>query len=102
MTERLPVPACETALPNIFFGPPWRQTSRYRYRAKIDGARVGVVVAARTWRFDNHALNKSDFDRLLEAKLSGKISLSWWPHVSRKKISTLTSFTATPKNCTKI
>jgi hypothetical protein len=84
MSERTPIASCETALPtilaalpNIFLGPLWRQTSRYRFRANIDGARVGVVIAARTWRFDNHALNKSDFDRLLEAKSGGKIDFAF-------------------------
>ena len=84
MSERQPIASCETALPtilaalpNMFRGPLFRQTSRYRYRAKIDGIKVGVVVAARTWRFDNHALGTSDFDRLLEYKSDGKIDFAF-------------------------
>ena len=84
MSERQPIASCETALPtilaalpNMFRGPLFRQTSRYRYRAKIDGTKVGVVVAARTWRFDNHALGTSDFDRLLEYKSDGKIDFAF-------------------------
>jgi hypothetical protein len=83
MSERQPIASGETALPvlaalpNIFGGPPWRQTSRYRYRANINGLKVGVVIAARTWRYDNHALNKSDMDLLLEYKKSGKIDAAF-------------------------
>jgi hypothetical protein len=84
MSERLPVASCETALPlilaalpNIFRGPLWRQTSGRRYRAKIDGAKVGVVIAARSWRYDNHSLWKKDYDHLLEYKSSGKIDFAF-------------------------
>jgi hypothetical protein len=84
MSERLPIASCETALPtilaalpNIFLGPPWRQTSRHRYRAKIADARVGSVIAARSWRYDNHSLWKSDYDLLLEYKSSGKIDFAF-------------------------
>ena len=99
MSERSPIASsCETALPtilaalpNMFRGPLFRPTSRHRYRAKIDGAKVGVVVAARTWRFDNNqVLIKSDFDRLLEAKSSGTIDFAFVvaAKISKENVST--------------
>jgi hypothetical protein len=99
MSERL-IALCETALlailaalPNIFRGPPWRQTSRHRYRAKIDGAKAGAVIAARSWRYDNHSLWKSDYDLLLEYKSSGKIDAAFVvaARVSKENVYTYVS-----------
>ena len=64
-------------IPEIFRCSEFYQTSRYRWLADFDGTKIGIVIATRTWRFDNHDLNKADFDRLLEAKSSGKIDVGF-------------------------
>jgi hypothetical protein len=66
------LPHWDEILPSIFSdNRRFRQTSRSRYHANIDGSRAGIVVAWRTISFDNHALGQEDFQRLLELKRNG-------------------------------
>jgi hypothetical protein len=60
-------------LSNIFTDSRFRDLSRYRLFGNIDGVKIGVVLATRSPRYDNFALNKGDMDRLLAGKRDGKI-----------------------------
>jgi hypothetical protein len=63
-------------LPNIFTDPRFRQISRFRYYAEIDGIKAGIVLA--TWtQYGNFALNRNDNDRVLTGKRNGRIDLAY-------------------------
>ncbi len=66
-----------TILPSVFTDDRFRHTGRNRLFGEIDGTRVGVVLATRSQRFDNFALNKGDFDRLIAGLREGKIDQAY-------------------------
>jgi hypothetical protein len=52
----------------------------YGWVGKIDGERIGVVVATKSQRFANstdYLLNKDDFDRLVAALNAGRLDEAW-------------------------
>ena len=64
-------------MPKIFTDTRFHQTGRSRYQVNIDGTRAGIVVAWRTAHFDNHALNVSDFEKLIELKHENKFDAAF-------------------------
>ena len=61
-------------VPTIFSGDPrWHKKGRHRYLSEFKGKKIGVVLATMAPGFDSYALNKNDYDSLLEARSSGKI-----------------------------
>jgi hypothetical protein len=60
-------------LAGMFTDPRFRELNRYRLFANIDGIKIGVVLATKSPRYDNFALNKTDMERLLAGKRNGKI-----------------------------
>ena len=67
----------ETYLSEIFADTRFREFGRYRLFGEIDGRKVGVVLATRSPRFDNYALNKADFERLIAGRRDGKIDCAF-------------------------
>jgi hypothetical protein len=59
---------------NIFTEPErWKEVGpRLRHR-ELDGVKIGVVLATQTGTFRTPALNKSEFERLRNARRDGKI-----------------------------
>jgi hypothetical protein len=77
MLTPTPTPNWNEVLPSIFSDPRFRQTSRNRWRIDLDGTRAGIVVAWRTWRFENHALNQNDMNRLRDFMRDGKLDAAF-------------------------
>ena len=69
----------DEVLPAMFGDPRFRRskTSGRRWFVEIDGCRVGIVVSLRTADRDNHALNKEDFDKLLELRRAGSFDVAF-------------------------
>lgn len=80
-----PIPDWDNIVPMIFTDTRFHQTGRARFQINIDNTRAGVVVAWRTANFDNHALNVSDFEALLELKLAKKFDAAFVVAASRSK-----------------
>jgi hypothetical protein len=51
--------------------------SNRRWQVAIDGVRAGIVVAWRPENYDNFALNKADFDRLLELRRNASFNAAF-------------------------
>lgn len=60
-------------LSNMFSDPRFHLIGRNRYGGKIDGSRIGSVLATRSPPYDQFALNRGDNENLLAAKRGGKI-----------------------------
>jgi hypothetical protein len=60
-------------LSGMFSDPRFTRHWPRKYSAEIDGTRIGIVLATINPSFNNPALNKIEFDRLLAAKRDGKI-----------------------------
>jgi hypothetical protein len=71
--RRLYVANADVILRGIFSDPRFREFGRYRLFAEIEGVRFGVVLATRSPRYDNFALNKTDLERLIAGKREGKV-----------------------------
>jgi hypothetical protein len=67
------------AVLNMFGNSRFRRmlNGRYLYYADIDGTAVGVVLATYNEDFANYALNRTELERLLKGKASGKISAAY-------------------------
>ena len=77
MNLNIIAPDWDNILPKIFTDTRFHQTGRSRYQVNIDGTRAGVVVAWRTANFANHALNVSDFEKLIELKHENKFDAAF-------------------------
>lgn len=61
-------------LPGMFKDSRFQQNGKYRRHVELDGIKAGVVIASRNPPYTtNFVLNKSDNDRLMAAKLSGRL-----------------------------
>jgi hypothetical protein len=67
----------DAIIPGIFSDTRFHQTGRARYQIKIDGGRAGIAVAWRSANFENHALNVSDFETLLELKRTNQFDFAF-------------------------
>ena len=74
MTQNTKPTTAKRYLGRIFIDGLLERISRYRYFGEIDGAKIGVVLATKNQRFDNWALNKPDFDRVIAGKRDGRIN----------------------------
>jgi hypothetical protein len=61
------------SLVHIFTDSLWQRLSRYRHYGEIDGVKIGVVLATKNPRFDNWALNQTDFYRVIAGLRDGRI-----------------------------
>ncbi len=61
------------ALKDMFTDNRFQRIGRNRYWAEVDGRKIGVVLATKNARYDDHALNKADLDRVLAAKREGRL-----------------------------
>lgn len=62
------MPDWNEIIPNIFHDPRFVKTSRRRRQIAVNGVRAGMVIAWQPDDYENHALNKSDTDRLVELR----------------------------------
>jgi hypothetical protein len=60
-------------LAGIFTDDRFQQYGPCRWYGEVDITRVGIVLATYNARYRNYGLNKGDYDRLLDAKRSGKL-----------------------------
>lgn len=62
------------ALAEMFGDKRFREFRKFCYFGSVDGAKIGVVVASKTPKYDNFALNKREDDRE-QARRQGDRSL---------------------------
>jgi hypothetical protein len=58
----------------MFTDPGWKRISRYIYFKELDGGqKIAVVLATMAPNRDSFALNKGEFERVLNGKRDGKV-----------------------------
>jgi len=74
-------PKPKTAVPaflaTMFSDPGWQRVGRYLYFKEIDGQKVGVVLATMSPRWDDFALNKGEYERVLNGKREGRLDQTY-------------------------
>jgi hypothetical protein len=63
-------------LAGMFADRRFRPSGWCKYWAEINGRKIGVVLATKSPQYDDCALNKAGFDRLLAAKREGRIDVA--------------------------
>jgi hypothetical protein len=73
-----------TDLANIFTDSRFREVRWNCWFGVADGVKVGAVIATRNPEYNNHALNRPEFENLLAAKRDGKVDEA---HVVAAKVN---------------
>ena|SRR5215472_15955051 len=63
-----------SVLAGMFSDSRFREFKKFCYIGNVDGAKLGVVLATKTPKYDNFALGKASVERMMASKRSGKLT----------------------------
>lgn len=64
-------------LAGMFTDPRFREFKKFCYVGNVEGAKIGVVLATKTPKYDNFALGKVSVERMIASKQSGKLTAAF-------------------------
>ena len=67
----------------IFTSPEFQQVNPTRFKGKLDGVKVGVVIATLNSSYNNYAINETDLVGAIKAKHDGKINEAYVVYARR-------------------